>query len=157
MELYEENGYSWFCYQLGIWTYFNSLLQFYSTFNLSNTYLWKTNLFTRCLEHVNNFRSGLQSSFMLKHQNSKHRGEEPNFKATVTARTRDCLGRQVREAILIRRSQVPLLNGKSEWHQPALFRVQHEMERGWLKCGPSTGDNWVKFFSMILCGFLYGS
>ena len=88
------------------------------------------NLFTRSLEHVNNFRSGLQSSFMLKHQNDKHSGEEPNFKASVTARTRDCLARQVREAVLIRRSQVPVLNGKSEWHQPALFRVQHEMERG---------------------------
>ena len=88
------------------------------------------NLYTRGLEHVNNFRRGLQSSFILKHQNDKHRGEEPNFKATVTARTRDCLARQVREAVLIRRSQVPVLNGKSEWHQPALFRVQHEMERG---------------------------
>ena len=88
------------------------------------------NLFTRSQEHVNNFRSGLQSSFMLKHQNDKHSGEEPNFKASVTARTRDCLARQVREAVLIRRSQVPVLNGKSEWHQPALFRVQHEMERG---------------------------
>ena len=49
------------------------------------------NLFTRSSEHVNNFRSGLQSSFMLKHQSNKHRGEEPHFKASVTARTRDCL------------------------------------------------------------------
>ena len=58
------------------------------------------------------------------------RGEEADFKAKVTASTRDCLTRQVREAVLIRRSQVEVLNGKTEWHQPALFRVQSEIERG---------------------------
>ena len=88
------------------------------------------NLFTRSVEHVNNFKSGLQSSFMKKHQTSKHNGQEPNYRAKVTARTRDCLTRQVREAVLIRRSQVPVLNEKSEWHQPPLFRVQQEVERG---------------------------
>jgi hypothetical protein len=35
-------------------------------------------------------------------------------------RTRDCLTRQVRQAVLIRRSQVPVVNGKSEWRQSAL-------------------------------------
>ena len=60
----------------------------------------------------------------------KHRGEEPDYKAKVTANTRDCLTRQIREAVLIRRSQVEVLNSKSEWHQPALYRVQHEVERG---------------------------
>ena len=88
------------------------------------------NLYSRCLEHLKTYRSGDQSSFILKHQTSKHNGVEPEFKAKVTARTRDCLTRQVREAVLIRRSQVPVLNGKSEWHQPALYRVQREMERG---------------------------
>ena len=67
---------------------------------------------------------------MIKHQNNKHNGEEPDYRAKVTARTRDCLTRQVREAVLIRRSQVPVLNEKSEWHQPPLFRVQQEVERG---------------------------
>ena len=66
----------------------------------------------------------------MKHQNSQHRGEEPLYKAKVTARTRDCLTRQVREAVLIRRSQVPILNSKSEWHQPGLYRVQQDIERG---------------------------
>ena len=88
------------------------------------------NLYTRSTEHLKTFRSGDQSSFIIKHQISKHNGVEPVFKAKVTARTRDCLSRQVREAVLIRRSQVPVLNGKSEWHQPALYRVQMEMERG---------------------------
>ena len=86
------------------------------------------------------------TSFMVKHQAAVHTGEEPVYKAKVTARTRDCLTRQVREAVLIRRSQVPVLNGKSEWHQPALYRVQHEVERGCyiVICGPSkhnTGAN----------------
>ena len=52
------------------------------------------------------------------------------FRAKVTARTRDCLTRRVREAVLIRRSQSPILNSKSEWHQPGLFTVQQEVERG---------------------------
>ena len=88
------------------------------------------NLYTRSLEHISNYQSGSADSFILKHQNNKHGGEEPMFRAKVTARTRDCLTRQVREAVLIRRSQVPILNSKSEWHQPGLFRVQQEVERG---------------------------
>ena len=88
------------------------------------------NLYSRSLEHLRNYRQGSPNSFMLKHQNSKHGGEEAAFQAKVTARTRDCLTRQVREAVLIRRSQVPVLNSKSEWHQPGLYRVQQEVERG---------------------------
>ena len=88
------------------------------------------NLYTRSQEHMNNFRSGSQSSFILKHQNKDHGGAEPDYKAKVVARTRDCLTRQVREAVMIRRCPVQILNGKAEWHQPPLYRVQHEMERG---------------------------
>ena len=88
------------------------------------------NLYTRSQEHMNTFRSGSQSSFILKHQNKDHGGAEPDYKAKVVARTRDCLTRQVREAVMIRRCPVQILNGKAEWHQPPLYRVQHEMERG---------------------------
>ena len=88
------------------------------------------NLYTRSLEHVSRYRGGKLTSFMVKHQNSEHQGEVAKYKAKVTANTRDCLTRQVRDAVLIRRSQVPVLNSKTEWHQPALYRVQHEMERG---------------------------
>ena len=88
------------------------------------------NLYTRSKEHFINYKSKLQSSFILNHQKREHGGAEPDLKAKVTARTRDCLTRQIREAVLIRRSQVPVLNGKSEWHQPPLYRVQHETERG---------------------------
>ena len=88
------------------------------------------NLYTRAKEHVSRHRAGEATSFMAKHQASAHPGQEARYKAKVTASTRDCLSRQVREAVLIRRSPVPVLNGKSEWHQPALYRVQSEIERG---------------------------
>ena len=88
------------------------------------------NLYTRSKEHLSLFRSGSPTSFMVKHQDSAHRGEEPAYQAKVIASTRDCLSRQVREAVLIRRSQKQVLNGKSEWHQPPLYRVQHDVEQG---------------------------
>ena len=88
------------------------------------------NLFTRSQEHVSRYRGGKIISFMVKHQNSEHQGDEASYKAKVTASTRDCLTRQVREAVLIRRSQVPVLNSKTDWKQPALYRIQNEVERG---------------------------
>ena len=88
------------------------------------------NIYTRSKEHVSRYRAGKVTSFMAKHQTTAHQGQEGNYKARVTASTRDCLTRQVREAVLIRRCQVPVLNGKTEWHQPPLFRVQSEIERG---------------------------
>ena len=88
------------------------------------------NLYTRSKEHVSRFRSGLVTSFIVKHQNNAHNGEEADYRAKVTASTRDCLTRQVKEAVLIRRRNREVLNSKTEWHQPALFRVQNEIERG---------------------------
>jgi hypothetical protein len=88
------------------------------------------NLYTRSNEHLSRYRAGKMTSFIVKHQTTVHHGEEAQFKAKVTASTRDCLTRQVKEAVQIRRSQVPVLNGKTEWHQPALYRIQSEIERG---------------------------
>ena len=88
------------------------------------------NLYTRSKEHLSSYRSGLSTSFIAKHQENAHRGQEPSYKARVITSTRDCLSRQVREAVLIRRSDKHILNGKSEWHQPALYRVQHEIFQG---------------------------
>ena len=88
------------------------------------------NLYTRGAEHMGNYRTGNKKSFMKKHQDSEHQGQVGDYTAKVTARTRDCLTRQVREAVLIRRCQVPVLNSKTEWHQPALYRIQNEIFRG---------------------------
>ena len=88
------------------------------------------NLFTRSKEHLTRYSAGTCSFFMLKHQDNAHHGEEGDYRAKVTVSTKDCLTRQVKEAVLIRRSKAQILNSKTEWHQPALFRVQSEIERG---------------------------
>ena len=88
------------------------------------------NLYTRCLEHEGNYRAGSPTSFMQKHQLKEHQGREGEYTAKVTANIRDCLTRQVREAVEIRRCNVPVLNGKTEWHQPPLWQIQNEIYRG---------------------------
>ena len=100
--------------------------------NARGLYLGETsrNLYSRCKEHQGRFRNGSAKSFMKKHQDRQHRGMAGAYTAKVTASTRDCLTRQVREAVEIRRCQQPVLNGKTEWHQPALWQVQNEIYRG---------------------------
>ena len=71
------------------------------------------NLYTRSKEHLARYQAGTSTSFMLKHQDTAHQGEDNEYQAKVTASTRDYLTRQVREAVLIRRSQVPVLNSKT--------------------------------------------
>ena len=95
-------------------------------------YLGETarNLFARGKEHEGRYRNGGKKSFMQKHQRKEHQGMAGNFTAKVTSSYRDCLTRQVREAVDIRRCKVPVMNSKSEWHQPALWRVQNEIYRG---------------------------
>jgi hypothetical protein len=53
-----------------------------------------------------------------------HQGSPGSYTAKATATAKDCLTRQVREAVHLRRFGVPTLNGKTEWHQPALVRIQ---------------------------------
>ena len=95
-------------------------------------YLGETarNLFARGKEHEGRYRNGGKKSFMQKHQRKEHRGMAGSFTAKVTSSYRDCLTRQVREAVDIRRCKVPVMNSKSEWHQPALWRVQNEIYQG---------------------------
>ena len=88
------------------------------------------NLYTRAKEHNDKSLAKASDSFMWVHQEEKHSGAEADFNAKVTHSFRDCLSRQVSEAVYIRRSDIPVLNTKSEWHQPALFRVQNEVVRG---------------------------
>ena len=83
-----------------------------------SSYIGETsrNLYTRSKEHLSRNRSGTGTSFMLKHQASAHQGEDVDYRAKITASTRDCLTRQVKEAVLIRRRQSKILNSKTEWH-----------------------------------------
>ena len=89
------------------------------------------NLYTRGKEHVGKYRSRKRNhdSFMKKHQQEKHGGREADFKAKVTGVFRDSLSRQVSEGVHIRRGGRSILNSKSEWHQPALWRVCNELIR----------------------------
>ena len=83
------------------------------------------NLYTRGGEHIH--RSREEDSFMKKHMEDKHAGLEEDFRAKVTHMNKDCLTRQVREGILIRRSSKELMNTKTEWFQPPLFRIRSEI------------------------------
>ena len=88
------------------------------------------NLFTRGKEHTSRYRNRSSKSFMMKHQRRKHQGVAGEYTAKVTGSSRDCLTRQVKEAVLIRRCKMPVLNSKKEWHQPALLQIQSELYRG---------------------------
>ena len=85
-------------------------------------------MYTRAKEHTGKYNSKTQchDSFIKKHQDEKHNGQPADFKAKVTGVFRDCLSRQVSEGVYIRRCDKNILNGKSEWHQPPLLRVQNE-------------------------------
>ena len=98
------------------------------------------NLYTRAKEHRQAYRRGGDNSFMAKHQAEKHQGERGVFTAKVVKTFKDCLTRQISEGIYIRRSEVPVMNTKSEWHQPSLWQVQSEIHRGWV--WPSSGLSW---------------
>ena len=85
------------------------------------------NLYTRGKQHMS--RKDDEESFIKKHMDDCHPGEERKLEARVTHSNRDCLSRQVREGILIRRCTKPILNSKSEWFQPPIFQIQNEIIR----------------------------
>ena len=89
------------------------------------------NLYTRSREHMKKYQSrkSRAESFIKKHQDKEHIGTEPEVEAKVTRVFRDSLSRQVSEGVFIRHGGQSLLNSKSEWHQPPLWRVQSEMLR----------------------------
>ena len=97
-----------------------------------SVYLGETsrNLYTRAREHKKNYRRGGENSFIVNHQAEKHQGETPAFEAKVVKSFRDCLTRQISEGVYIRRCEDHVLNTKSEWHQPSLWQVQSEINRG---------------------------
>ena len=86
------------------------------------------NLYFRMKEHNSSKGEG---SFISRHIEEAHRGREGNFEARVTKTNKDCLSRQVREGVQISQQghKNPLMNSKSEWHQPSLYRIQSEIVR----------------------------
>ena len=82
------------------------------------------NLYTRMGEHQGGEHE--EGSFIRKHMEGRHRGEESRFRPRVTHINKDCLTRQIREGVLIRHNR-NALNTKSEWHLPALYRIHKEI------------------------------
>ena len=83
------------------------------------------NIYTRGGGHLQ--RSSGEDSFMRRHMQEKHAGEEEDFRARVTHTNKDCLTRQVREGVLIRRSRKEIMNTRSEWFQPPLYKIRSEL------------------------------
>ena len=88
------------------------------------------NLYTRGVEHMYKYRTNHSDSFMARHQEEHHSSQPADFTAKVMGKYENCLSRQVAEGVAIRRCKTNVLNGKSEWHQPALWKVRSEIERG---------------------------
>ena len=87
------------------------------------------NLYTRGREHSRNFNKKETESFIGKHQQEKHNGMDPDFKAKVMYSFQDTLSRQVAEGVCIRRCKTDILNTKTEWHQPSLWKVRSEISK----------------------------
>ena len=91
------------------------------------------NLYTRAKEHMGSEnREGTgdnESCFVRNHMQQHHQGMESKFRAKVTKTNKDSFSRQIREGVLIRRSDREMLNSKSEWFQPPIFRVRSEIVR----------------------------
>ena len=85
------------------------------------------NLYTRMNEH----KSTKDEGFISKHMREFHDGQEESFVPRVASTNKDCLSRQVREGVQIRRlgEKYRILNSKSEWHQPSLYSVRNELVR----------------------------
>ena len=96
------------------------------------TYIGETsrNIYSRGKEHMYKYNSANPDSFMWKHQQEVHDCLQAAFNTRVTGSFRDCLTRQVAEGVAIRRCKTAVLNSKSEWHQPSLWKVRSELEQG---------------------------
>jgi hypothetical protein len=96
------------------------------------TYIGETsrNIYSRGKEHVYKYSTAHTDSFMWKHQREVHDSQPAAFNTRVTGSFRDCLSRQVAEGVAIRRCKTAVLNSKTEWHQPSLWKVRSELEKG---------------------------
>ena len=85
------------------------------------------NLYTRMTEH----NSNRDDSFIQKHLDEYHPGQEAHFIPRVVKTNRDSMSRQIREGVQIRRLNANhrLMNTKSEWHQPSLYSICSEVVR----------------------------
>ena len=72
---------------------------------------------------------GEECSFARKHHEQNHAGMEISFNGKVVKQNKDCLSRQVREGVQIRRCTKVMFNSKSEWFQPPIYKIRNEIIR----------------------------
>ena len=84
----------------------------------------------RAMEHWGAARKGDKKSHMFKHQCNEHAGNPPNFLFKIVSKHRTALGRQVKEAVRIRRrgGEMNILNSKSEHNRCHIPRLVIEEE-----------------------------
>ena len=85
------------------------------------------NLYTRAAQHI--AMRNQEESFIKKHEIEKHDGKTVEMRARVTHTHKDCLSRQIQEGVDIRTCQQPIMNSKSEWFQPPLYKILSEITR----------------------------
>ena len=97
--------------------------------NLPKPYIYlgetSLNLRTRSSGHVYSLKRKDQSSALWKHSANHHHGKcDPTmFSMQVVTSHREPLSRQITEGVLIKTSQHPLMNSRSEYKQPRVTRV----------------------------------
>ena len=81
-------------------------------------------------EHLRGFRSKNEGNPLYKHKLIDHPEEDPEFQMQVLRSFKDPLTRLANEGVRIKeRKPQELLNSKSEFHQPAIVRLQVESRK----------------------------
>ena len=85
-------------------------------------------LYERSKEHLSDAEGFQEGSHIVKHWMQQHAEDDvmPHFTFTILQSFRDCLSRQVAEAIRIHYSKDTLLNSKNEYGSNRLARVMVE-------------------------------
>ena len=84
----------------------------------------------RTMEHLKAFEAKKSHSVLYKHKMVDHYEEEVEFGLEVTGKFKDALSRQANESVRIySRSNLEILNSKSEFHHPPTARVLVEKKK----------------------------
>ena len=88
-------------------------------------------LHERALEHTKDAKAFVEGSHMVKHWMECHpfSVEQPGFKFTIIGAFKDCLSRQVAEAMRIYYSHDNLLNSKNEYLSNNIARVTVDIDK----------------------------
>ena len=81
-------------------------------------------------EHIGGFKNKKVTNALYKHKLMDHPNEEVKFEMEVLKSYKDPLSRLANEGVRINEHKPgELLNSKSEFHQPAIVRLQIEKNR----------------------------